>query len=488
MLANYTKDANDRCFHILDEDIYRIWDTVEGLSESEPSGIWKKKCESLSLEYSFSSRFALLRLMDRKNLYKFPLSDMDVDAVRNMGEEELQKYASILRRVAFSRDSSEANYSAYLIAKAFRDAEQASKLAESAVSAGTEKKELNRIRKESKTMLLREEAFQLGHALGFTLEEMSWFLLRVFDFEDGFRYNSSSDLIEAYVFLTDGSWKDAERLRKAYEDYAASVPKADVPDRSADWTQGTETSLRDLVEKWSFTPASRDQLFFSWLLSQAPYLDLPSRSGTSVYRKLAVYFYQLSTGQLPVPGRDRFVNEVRKRTTEISSDLDRKSYRQIGAEILESNKNMYTSAPDRAKAWRTVSSDASGLPRLIMAGRPDATRSRVQDLLTGDEQVEKGDMLHLLWYGFNLCWDREPIPNDMFELQCSLADFIETAEYVLDAALLPAFYPPHIMEQSMMLSIISSVEDTGVPAYNYAELCESLIKPRDRKKTKRQDR
>ena len=240
MLANYTKDANDRCFHILDEDIYRIWDTVEGLSESEPSGIWKKKCESLSLEYSFSSRFALLRLMDRKNLYKFPLSDMDVDAVRNMGEEELQKYASILRRVAFSRDSSEANYSAYLIAKAFRDAEQASKLAESAVSAGTEKKELNRIRKESKTMLLREEAFQLGHALGFTLEEMSWFLLRVFDFEDGFRYNSSSDLIEAYVFLTDGSWKDAERLRKAYEDYAASVPKADVPDRSADWTQGTE--------------------------------------------------------------------------------------------------------------------------------------------------------------------------------------------------------------------------------------------------------
>ena len=102
----------------------------------------------------------------------------------------------------------------------------------------------------------------------------------------------------------------------------------------------------------------------------------------------------------------------------------------------------------------------------------------------GEEQIEKGDMLHLLWYGFNLCWDREPIQNDMFELQCSLADFIETAEYVLDAALLPAFYPPHIMEQSMMLSIISSVEDTGIPAYNYAELCESLIKPRNRKKGK----
>ena len=162
--------------------------------------------------------------------------------------------------------------------------------------------------------------------------------------------------------------------------------------------------------------------------------------------------------------------------------MDEKTCRTLSAALLESNKNLYTSAPDRAKAWRTVSSDANGLPRLIMAGRPDASRSRVQDLLAGEEQVEKGDMLHLLWYGFNLCWGEDPIRNDMFELQCSLADFLECAETVLDAALLPPFYPPHIMEQSMMLSIICSVEDTGVPAYNYAELCESLIRPRDRKK------
>ncbi len=482
MLGNYTDAANDRCFQVADEDIYRIWDTIEELSEEETAEIWKKKCGALSMEYAFSSRFALMRLLDRWTGGRRSVSTMDSRAARSLSEAELLEYAAALNGIAARRDSSEARYSAYLIAKALRDADQAFRIAESALPAGAEKKEVNRVRKESKTLLSREEAFQLGHSLGFTLEEMSWFLLRVFDFEDGFRYNVSSDLIEAYVFLTDGPWKNAEMLRQAYAGAAAAVPKAEVSGRGADWTQGTETSLKDMVEVWGRTPEMRDYYFLQWLAEQAPYLDLPSRRGTSVYRKLAEYFYELSAGGPAVPAREAFVREIRRRTVGTGPERSLKEYRQIGADLLESNKNLYTSAPDRAKAWRTVSSDANGLPRLIMAGRPDASRSRVQDLLTGDAQVEKGDMLHLLWYGFNLCWDRHPIPDDMYELQCSLADFIETAEFVLDAALLPAFYPPHIMEQSMMLSIISSVEDTGVPAYNYAELCESLIRPRDRKK------
>ena len=356
------------------------------------------------------------------------------------------------------------------------------RLAETGVPEGADRKELNRIRKECKTLLSREEAFQLGHILGFTLEEMSWFLLRVFDFEDGFRYNSSQDLIEAYTFLTDGSWKDAEILKQAYASAASLVPKAETEGRDADWTQGTEISLKDMVEEWNGHPQDRDHRFLLWLSGQAPYLDMPSRTAGAVYRKLALYFYELGTGQIPVPGREAFIREIRKRTDGKTPEMDEKTCRTLSAGLLESNKNLYTSAPDRAKAWRTVSSDANGLPRLIMAGRPDASRSRVQDLLAGEEQVEKGDMLHLLWYGFNLCWGEDPILNGMFELQCNLADFLECAETVLDAALLPPFYPPHMMEQSMMLSIICCVEDTGIPAYNYAELCESLFRPRDRKK------
>ena len=482
MLANYTEDANDRCFQIADEDIYRIWDTVEGMSEDETAEIWKEKCNMLSREYAFSSRFALMRLLDRKKIYHSPALTKDSADVESMDENDLRECAAVLNRMAASRDKTDERYSAYLIAKALRDVEQASRIAEESAPAGIRKNELNRIKKESKTLLSREDAFQLGHTLGLTLDEMSWFLLRVFDFEDGFRYNSSGDLIEAYVFLTGGLWQDAEALRQAYAEASAGVPKADTSGRKADWTRNAERSLRDMVKLWESTPGKRDSLFLQWLSAQAPYLDLPSRTGTAVYRSLAEYLYHLSAGSLPILPRESFVEEIRNRIEAGPSELDVKDCRMIGAELLENNKNLYTSAPDRAKAWRTVSSDANGLPRLIMAGRPDATRNRVQELLMGEEQAEKGDMLHLLWYGFNLCWDRYPIRNDMFELQCSLADFIETAEYVLDSALLPAFYPPHIMEQSMMLSIISSVEDTGIPAYNYAELCESLIKPRNRKK------
>lgn len=61
------------------------------------------------------------------------------------------------------------------------------------------------------TLLSREEAFILGHILQFSLEDMEWFLLRVCDVEGGFRYNSSNDLIEAYGFLTQLSWKKLNR-------------------------------------------------------------------------------------------------------------------------------------------------------------------------------------------------------------------------------------------------------------------------------------
>ena len=235
MVGNYTQAANDRCFQLMDEDIYRIWDTIEGLSEDETAGIWKEKCESLSEEYSYSSRFALIRILNSREPDRFPLPETGISAVMALPEPELKKYAEALRDLAAGRKGAEPEYDAYLIARALRDTEESLRLAETGAPEGTDRKELNRIRKECKTLLSREEAFQLGHILGFTMEEMSWFLLRVFDFEDGFRYNSSGDLIEAYTFLTDGSWKDAEILKQAYAAASALVPKAETEGRDADW-------------------------------------------------------------------------------------------------------------------------------------------------------------------------------------------------------------------------------------------------------------
>lgn len=544
MFGNYTQEANSRCFQVSDYDIYTIWDTIESFAEDETAKCWREKCEAIAYEYSFSSRFALMRILYSRaeacDLCKtetntgftiiadgreYVFSKLGIEQAESIDEKELKQYELIFNEIAARQPDADPEEARYLIAKALRDVEEAKSLTEAALPRGTSSKERARRIKESKTLLSRHEAFKLGHMLEFSLEEMSWFLLRVFDFEDGFRYNSSNDLIEAYGFLVKTSWQKVEELKKVYLQQSEGIMKSDASERAVDWTQCTGDSLAGLIHVWAVRPDECEHKFMDWLVMQASCLDLPSRTATRIYQKIASYVYEISAGIEPAPDRTEFIRRLRKLCGR-DSDYDdkrkaylyvsdesvlkkykdagsgffdeaknRKAYsvfdsclidgkkcKELSAQLLEKNKNLYTSAPDRAKAWRTVSSDENGLPRLIMAGRPDASRSRVQELLMGALQVEKGDMLHLLWYGFNLCWEARPIQNDMFDLQCALADFTETVGYVLNEALLPAFYPPHIMEQSMMLSIIISVEDVGVPAYNYAALCESLIKPRNRKK------
>ena len=507
MYGNYTQAAKDRCFNVLDQDIYTIWDAIESLSEDETSQCWKEKCEKIAYEYSFSSRFALMRILysreqecklneaetkksfvlssDKK---EYTFSELSIEHAENLDDNELKQYETILNDIARTQPEADAEPEAYeyLIAKALRDVERTEELAKASLTKETTSKERSRVIKESKTLLSREEALKLGHMLGLTLNEMEWFLLRVFDFEDGFRYNSSSDLIEAYVFLSGGSWQKAEEIKRKFVKSTKTIDELDESDRITDWTQNAGSSLDDMVKKWSLRPDEQEDNFNEWLNHQAPCLDLPSRTASHIYRKLAVYIYEMSAGIVPVPDRNTFMQQLNEICSKNSIYrekaekylADKKKCKDLSSELLTKNKDMYTSAPDRAKAWRTVSSDENGLPRLIMAGRPDASRNRVQELLMGNIQVEKGDLLHLLWYGFNLCWEQEPIKNDMADLQSNFADFTETVSLVLDKALLPGFYPPHIMEQSMMLSIIASVEDLGIPAYTYAALCESLIKKR----------
>lgn len=514
MFGNYTQATNDRCFQLIDDDIYKIWDAIESLSEDETAKRWKEKLVSIAQEYSFSSRFALMRILFSR-LKKCPLNEaqsdeefvlqtekesytfaeLSMEYAENLPRNELEQYGVLLNDLASQQEGEDESVSRYLIAKALRDPEEAFEAAMNDMSKETDHKTIVRIKKECRTLLTRKEALRLGHVLRFSLEEMSWFLLRTFDFEEGFRYYVSGDLIEAYGFKTGASWQKVEELKAKYVEQTKNLVKADVEGRAADWTQKTGDSLMELIGQWSEEPKERENRFMEWLLERAAYLDLPSRTAVRIYRRLAVYIYEISAEIQDTPDRETFVRTVKaicqgehffddrvERYLYEGDVVSKKKSKIIEAELLEKNKNLFTSASDRAKAWRTVSSDEKGVPCLIMAGRPDASRSRVQELLTGTQRVEKGDMLHLLWYGFNLCWEANPIFANMSDLQWNLADFTETAQEVLDAALLPAFYPPHMMEQSMMLSIVISAEEGGVPADNYAVLCETLIKPRNRKK------
>ena len=230
--------------------------------------------------------------------------------------------------------------------------------------------------------------------------------------------------------------------------------------------------------------------------------NVPSKTALCIYRKLAVYTYRLipeggfyesdivaeldnnklktiplkMQKKCKMPMRkdvidcinricssegefDKIIEEVLFENGQVSE----KRCKEISDCLMNANKELYTSAQDQAKAWRTISLSNNGHPKLIVARMPDEKKSRVQKILEGSLQVEKSDMLHLLWFLFNLSWLEHPI-CDTNELFNSLADYTETVKMVLDKALLPAFYPPHIMEQSMLLSIVESVSDAGSPA------------------------
>ncbi|MCD8362149.1 MAG: hypothetical protein LUC98_04165 [Lachnospiraceae bacterium] len=517
MSQNYTRVVNEKYFRSAENDLAVMWYDIENMPEDAGREEWKKELTKLALEYSFSSRFALMRILcchatgRSLNSGKFPVSfkirgrdreycfqNISMEHASELGESELADYEAALLELANGQTAEEQTRARFLIAKALRDVNAAREaVSDSALSVGMTKTQIS---KETKTLLSRDEALKLGHLLGFSLEEMEWFLLRVFDYEDGFRYTASEDLIEVYGFLTNTDWQAVAQMKEAYRRMAEKIPKKDR-DSYAELTRDVETLLPGLVASWSLQPERMESCFFKWMEEQAPWLDAPSRTATAVYRRLAVYLYKILMKEEIVPEPEEFAEQIlygictdtdsiyekwMKATLFEKGAVSGRKCKSVSDELLISNKESFTSAHDPAKAWRTMSIGDNCLPKVIMAGRPDAARSRVCDLLLGDAQVEKGDMLHLIWYAFNLVWLESPLdtPCNSRNLYSNLAVFTESCRMVLERALLPPFYPPHLTEQSMMLSIIASTaeEGTGVPADVYAEICEALIRPRNRSK------
>ena len=409
-------------------------------------------------------------------------------------DETHRHYLEVLLEIAANQADAEENWAdtVTLCCRAMRDSRW---LGEYYVShsQGSGRKASAQARKraerECRQLLDRSEALRLGHMLDFSLQEMSWFLLRVFDYEDGFRYNRSGDLIEAYGFLTGASWQEVDRWKGEYQMRAKDIKKKQGDIRSLDWTQAVSRSLPQMVERWSRTPDEREELFFAWLLRQTPCLDLPSRTATNVYRALAIWAGQLISEEVSVPNGAGLRDQLEQlcRPYSVQEDARQALYdREVVSSqkcaslaklMMRENKELFTFEPDLAKAWRTITTDQQGQPRLTVGGGPQNQRNRVQELLFGTLQVEKGDLLYLLWFLFSLYWLKYPIVT-LDDLYNSLADYCEAAQLVLDGAQLSGFYPPHLLEQSMMLSIVLSSQDTGNPAAIYVEVCTSLIKPR----------
>lgn len=171
MYGNYTQAANDRCYNVLDQDIYDIWDAVESLSDDESAECWKEKCEKLAYEYSFSSRFALMRILysrvqgctlseaesdDGFSLEiageEYFLSAVNMEHAEEMDEKEIKQYENILNEMAKMRPDADVdpNVSKYLIAKALKDASEATELAIADLSDDVTAIEKRKIKKKVK--------------------------------------------------------------------------------------------------------------------------------------------------------------------------------------------------------------------------------------------------------------------------------------------------------------------------------------------------
>ena len=509
MIKNYTQDAKQRCLNLVDSDIEDIWKSIEQVPADTEADKWKKKIESLAKEYILSSRFALMRiflnrasesqLIDKNNPvrgFKAVMSDDTECILENI----------TIEHAAQITDEEIAQFEKLLMYEASRQSDF-----DELKCSDIIKKALFPVQKKT-TLLNRDEAFQLGHCLRFRLQEMEWFLLRVFDCENGFSYNTSNDLIEAYGFLSDSSSKKVETLKNQFSQIYGGIQKADFEEKAVDWTMDAGASLPEKVRYWSIHDKSnQDSLFLKWLGDKASFLDLPSKAAVYVYRNLAVFAHNLATQTEEAPEVDvkklrkghyetdfvRCVREIVQMKDYADQTLDalfengniapQKCSRVANTLLLENLNFSFSEQTDKTKAWHIIQVMTNG--NMTVSGGINKSRERVKDILSGNiARIEKSDMLYLLWFTANLCWfDGKSCPEPE-EIANRLNDFIDTSELCLDAAELPEFYPPHLIEQSMMLSIVYAFggPDKCDPAETYESICSSLISHRSHhKNTKR---
>lgn len=500
MNLEYTSDASERIENLVEDDIANIWSAVDTLAGVEDSEKWKATLESIAREYLLSSRFALMRILSSRQdcQGQIPVEEasLSLEYAADLSPEAHLDWMGFLLDIAGPSPEEDPDLHQRILSRAWHDEESANAVMGHGLPRSvTEdpkklKKHLTRIEKENKkryqAAFTREEALQLGHILRFTLTEMQWYLLRVFDVGDGLRLNRSGDLIEAYCFLTGGSCFLAETLKQEYSRRSQGIEKRDDARRARNWTRQLTGGLLEQIEQWKLYPEDRDAHFLNWLTEQAPGLDIPSRTARRIYRDLAVYAY---LGQLPQ--EEDLLDELLDLCdlTQERSETVETLYRdgqvcqplcnQVANHLYWENKTISDpTVKDNTTLWSVITLRKD---RTLSAsyGAINSSRTRIQSLLMGTEEVEKGDLLYLLWFTCNLAWGdaRQPDANMLYN---RIFDLKDAAAALLEAALLPPFYPPHLLEQSMLLSIICAGKTGTDPAAVYGTLLQSAKGTRTR--------
>ena len=324
-------------------------------------------------------------------------------------------------------------------------------------------------------ILKKEEGLKIAHALRMTYSETNFFLIRALE-NDGFEFTKADDILHVYCLLRGQSLGDYTRLKKQYEENTAEIKKQSMQEKPENFTvymmpEDEEVmgeckdspSLTKKIKQWMQENGEEDQAvdtaFMKWLVSQAPYLDLPGKTACSLYRKLAAYVYAKSDTGKKYIKRDETefydpfsTEELAGASEELSKicsmtssySMEEADYDKFVKKLLDKMNEMtgkvYRKHKDRLVRYLYVDEKGKIKSKVIA--------DRIPELLKGKIQVEKADMLFMVWLVCSMFWEN----TEEGTLSQKIWGYIDSADAVLEEAHLPQFYAPHILERTFILS------------------------------------
>lgn len=499
----YTQDIENDALQLFKLESASIYNSIQSMPAETTREQWKQIIENIACEYRLSSRFAIMRILQARgrnckllldgNLskeaftitaggksYTFPW--VSLDEAGNLSAETSERYIELLFNIA--SDHQAACNGEALTGK--REIKKVDALIRIAWFNAQDSRKL---------MLTRKDAIMLGHILDFSIEEIQFFLTRVFDVGESFRMNRSDDLIDFYGFLRRSSLSHVQELKERYTKESADIQKEDFADRNNGWTGKVSGEIINQFDAWRACPETMDDQFMTWILGKASGLDLYSHTACMVFRNLSAYACNLENGKSFIPDPDEFYEKIQeicglreesmaaKMLFRRDGKLSAEKCEKVAETLLRANNERSGSLMKaRANAWHIPKLDMHG--ELMQTGVVNSNPDRLLELLTGKEEVEKSDMLLLFWFTANVTWQFNADSVSSEALTYRLMDFMDCANALLQSALLPEFYVPHILERSMLLSIVRGA-DAEDPSVVYANILLSLVRERNEQKSAR---
>ena len=310
-------------------------------------------------------------------------------------------------------------------------------------------------------LLNRHYAYEMGHYLGFTLEQIQGFISRVLP-DEIFINKDAEDLIEAYSFNHGGSSLEAKRMLDHYNESDNDETDYDLIDIG---------NTHQLYEEAAGFDGTEEQ-FLSWLIERRPLLEGRSRMAFSMYRNLLICAYLMMRALYDSALSDRgdLISDLWERCIEEGDDMleyyNQNSARYRLPEFDRLDWKKVASEFNEFSEWAPSENRERIYPRdfLVYLGVDrngnfitENTFSHIPQIMSSGKAVQKRDVLCLIWQIYTFAWE-DVAPEDVAG---QLQDFIDLSTGILEQCNF-TFYLPSLLEYSICRSLIigGDMEDT----------------------------